>query len=227
MVAHCNQFLTFNTKNLSTLELRARDRSPRTFAIRITSERCGPAAVRRIGLSHPDHPEGGPRVGARHDARPRRRARPHLDPQPAAHLPRHRRARRQAAHHPHRASRRTGPGPRHPRPHPRGTAPGQEMARRTRRPPARRPHRIARQAVPAPPRRARQPALARRPARYVRPHHRRPHVVRRRRRPRRPVASRERPGRPPVPRPGPASARASRRRADRRCSSAPATSCTA
>ena len=156
---HCSQVLSSTMKDLTTLTACAchRDRCvasrPDRLRLCVVPTRLPFAEWVCLTLITP---EGVPRLGAGHDARPRRRARPDLDAEPAAHLPGDRRPRRQGPDHPDRPGRRPRPRPGHPRRHPGRTTSRQEVARHPGRAPARRAHRAARQAVPARPGRPRQ-----------------------------------------------------------------------
>ena len=224
MTAHCSQVLSLIVKDLTTLAVCLPPR--RHVASRPDRLRLVPCR-RRLPFAEwvcltLITPEGVPRLGAGHDARPRRRARPDLDAEPAAHLPGHRRARRQGADHPDRSGRRPRPRPGHPRRHPGRAAPRQAVAGHPGRAPARRAHRAARQAVPPRPGRASttRPLLAAQQQLFA-PTIDALDVDRRRRRPRRPVAPGERPGRAPLPRPGPPPARPAARRQARAAAQRP------
>ena len=117
---HCSQVLSFSSEGP---DYARRWRAPATSSPTPSRPATPVAVPTQLPFAEwvcltPDHPEGVPRLGARHDARPRRRARPDLDAEPTAHLPGDRRPRRQGPDHPHRPGRRPRPRPGHPRRHP-------------------------------------------------------------------------------------------------------------
>ena len=206
---------------LTAVPTATRARPDRSSTVKATAPEPSFAGAR---LPHPDHPGRRPRLGARHDAGARRRARPDLDAQPPAHLPRHRRPGRQGPGHPPRAEQRPRPRARGARRH-RGRPPhGEALAGHAGAAPPGRPHRAAGQADAARARRPRQRGAPRRPAGGLRAGDRRADL-----------------GRPPTTtsstsgagrahgRSGGSSTRPStrpirRRRGGRSCASAPATS---